>query len=206
LQGYILKIQKVREEDSIVFLLTERELLKCYRFYGARHSIVTQGFKIDFELFERGVFLPVLQNISHLGFSWLASRERLFVWQQFLRLLFEHIKDSEAVGEFYFSLVEKTAAKFARQNPKRAVVEAFLELLHFEGRLEFCERCFFCDGVLSGEKSVALLRAFLTAHSSCAGKFALDVKDVRQMFKTCEVLHASDSFVSEVFDVVMEGF
>ena len=102
MQGYILHTQKVRDEDLLVYILTPSLLVKSYRFYGARHSNVLQGYKIDFELEGGGNFLPHLRSVLHLGYRWLLSRERLLVWQQFMRLLYAHLRDVEQIDEVYF--------------------------------------------------------------------------------------------------------
>ena len=100
MQGYILKITKVKEEDCIVDILTRESLVKAYRFYGARHSNITQGYKIDFELISSMNFLPQLRGALHLGFEWLTQREKLLFWQQFIRLFHAHLKDAEFIDEF----------------------------------------------------------------------------------------------------------
>ena len=64
MQGFILKVTKVRDEDCIVSILTNSEMLETYRFYGARHSNITQGFKIDFEVLLNPNFCSQFLNIS----------------------------------------------------------------------------------------------------------------------------------------------
>lgn len=49
MQGYILSMQKTRNEDMIVKILTPMYIKTLYRFYGTRHSIINIGRKIDFE-------------------------------------------------------------------------------------------------------------------------------------------------------------
>ena len=83
MQGYILRVQKVRDEDLLVFVLTPNLLVKSYRFFGARHSNIMTGYKIDFELEQEAKFLPKLRSILHLGFKWLLERDKLIIWQQF---------------------------------------------------------------------------------------------------------------------------
>jgi hypothetical protein len=50
MQGYIIDLKVVKDDDLIVTLLCENELITSYRFYGARHSNINIGYKIDFEL------------------------------------------------------------------------------------------------------------------------------------------------------------
>ena len=76
MQGYILHTQKVRDEDLLVYILTPSLLVKSYRFYGARHSNVLQGYKIDFELEGGENFLPHLRSVLHLDYRWLLENPR----------------------------------------------------------------------------------------------------------------------------------
>jgi hypothetical protein len=50
MQGFIVNINRVKEEDLIVSILTKDKLHTLYRFYGARHGSINIGFKIDFEI------------------------------------------------------------------------------------------------------------------------------------------------------------
>ena len=49
MQGYIIRLNRARDEDLVVTILTQQNLETLYRFYGARHSTINLGFKIDFE-------------------------------------------------------------------------------------------------------------------------------------------------------------
>ncbi|MFC2491799.1 MAG: recombination protein RecO, partial [Campylobacter curvus] len=93
MQGYILRTQKVKDEDLLVYILTPSNVVKSYRFYGARHPSVMNGYKIDFELIENINFLPQLRSVLHLGYRWLQDRDKLIIWQQFMRLIYDHLKD-----------------------------------------------------------------------------------------------------------------
>lgn len=50
MQGYIIDIKNVKEDDLIVTVLAQEAIYTTYRFYGARHSTINIGYKIDFEL------------------------------------------------------------------------------------------------------------------------------------------------------------
>ncbi len=202
LQGYILKVLPVREEDCVVFVLTATGLFKTYRFYAARHSVVMTGFKIDFELEESPVFLPRLRRVMQYGFSWLAERERFGVWQNFCRLCCEHLSQVENLEPFYFELFENAARKMSRQNPYRVVVEAFLELLFYEGRLAANAWCEVCEKPLQGE--VALGRAFVPTHAFCSGRRAFG--GVGELFASRKTTHLEDDVVKALYEIVCEGF
>lgn len=203
MQGYILHIQKVRDEDSLVFILTNKELIKSYRFYGARHSIVTQGFKLDFELVENNSFLPNLRNIMHIGFKWLYERHRLAVWQQFMRLLYNHLKGIEIIESFYYDMLESCAYKLEKQNPKRVIVEAYLKILEFEGRLHKDMNCFLCDKKI--EDNICLVRGFLPAHIDCINKNRFNKNDIVKLFETKKSFYLNDFYINELYFIIQTG-
>lgn len=204
MQGYILKVQKVRDEDCIVTILSPHKQIKCYRFYGARHPIITQGFKLDFELVESKSFLPHLRSTMHLGFSWLIERERLLIWQNFMRLMADHLRDVQESDEFYFEILEMCAKKFHRQNPIRVVLESYAMILKFEGRLHIDTSCFICDGKLN--EQIGLGRAFLLAHPECIGKNPLNYDSVIKFLSTASTAHLNDTQIKELYFILLEGF
>ena len=106
MQGFILHTQKVKDEDLIVYILSPKELIKAYRFYGLRHSSILNGYKIDFALDENPSFLPRLKDVLHLGFVWIMDREKMLIWQEFIRLLYHHLKDAQVLESFYFELLD----------------------------------------------------------------------------------------------------
>ena len=107
MQGYILNVAKVKNEDCIVSIITPQRILRCYRFYGARHSNIIQGYKLDFEIETSLNFLPRLKNVLHLGFPYLLERNLLLKWQELTRLFWLHLRDLNEIDEFYFELLEK---------------------------------------------------------------------------------------------------
>ncbi|MBQ9876768.1 MAG: recombination protein RecO [Campylobacter sp.] len=204
MQGYILKITKVKEEDCIVDILTRESLVKAYRFYGARHSNITQGYKIDFELISNMNFLPQLRGALHLGFEWLTQREKLLFWQQFIRLFHAHLKDAEFIDEFYFNLLENAAVKFGKQNPKRIIIESYLQILEFEGRLHSEPICFICDDEITD--FIALGRAFLPAHEYCVNQNGFNLNQLKELFSTKKTTNLDDEMINSLYNIVLQGF
>ena len=49
----------------IVSILTENHIYSSYRFYGARHSNINVGYKIDFDNFDT-IYVMDKNNYSHL--------------------------------------------------------------------------------------------------------------------------------------------
>ena len=204
MQGFILKVTKVRDEDCIVSILTNSEMLETYRFYGARHSNITQGFKIDFELQSDIKFLPKLRGVMHLGFSWLTNRDKMLFWQQLMRLFYAHLKGTGSVDGFYFDMLENCAQKFGKQNPKRLIIETYAKILDFEGRLHKDKICFICDNKISDE--IALARAFLPAHGNCINKNTINFNKLLEFYETKKSINLNDGEVNYLYSVVLEGF
>ncbi len=204
MQGYILDVKKAKNEDSIVSLLTAEKIKTLYRFYGARHPIVTTGYKIDFEIEQDSIqFMPKLRNITHLGYPWLSDLERMRVWQNFVVLLYRHLKDVDLPGPFYFDMLERYASIWHLQNPKRAAVEAYLELLKSEGRLHLPESCFACGKEL--EERCCLIRAFLPAHPQCVIAQKFETEKIEEMFETLSTIGLENEEVESLWLTLCEG-
>lgn len=205
MQGYILHTQRVRDEDLIVYILSKNKLLKAYRFYGLRHSSILSGYKIDFALEEHMSFLPRLKDTMHLGFEWILNREKMLIWQEFIRLFYRHLKDIEECDSFYFELLNESAKRFARQNSKRVILDAYLELLSFEGRLHTKFRCFVCDELIDNE-NIGLVRAFLPAHKDCAFVYEVAQDKLKHFYKNKNSSIFDDNEVSDMYKIIKEGF
>ena len=204
MQGYILKTQPVRDEDLLVWILSPQRLIQCYRFYGARHAAILAGFKLDFELALKPPFLPHLKGTMHLGFSWLNKSEHLMLWQNFMRLLWQHLKDSSECEEFYYNLLEDLVLRFERQNPKRALLEGYLKLLDFEGRLNVNAQCFSCSASIEND-DVCVLRGFLLAHLNCLGKNSFNKEKILNAFKEKSCINLNDDEINELYYIMLEG-
>lgn len=203
MQGYIIHTQKLRDEDLIVEILTQDSLVKSYRFYGARHSNIMLGYKIDFELITNFKFLPQLRSVMHLGFKWLYDRNRLIIWQQFVNLLYKHLRDAENLDDIYFQILEIMSHKFDKTNPKRVVIEAYIEILAHEGRLNNDMICFICDEKIS--QNVALVRGFLPSHKSCSNADDFNLNDIQKLFKTKDCSFIDDNDINRLYDIILQG-
>lgn len=205
MQGYIINVNKARDEDVIVTILTHHNLYTLYRFYGARHGQINLGFKIDFET-EASVKSTIarLRDVIHLGFPWITDRSRLFIWQQFTALFHKHLQDSEELDPFYFTLLEDAALIWQTQNPKRIAIESYVKLLAFEGRLHTEMTCFFCETKI--EKEITLIRAFLPAHAQCIYALPIDIKAIDELFSTGSSLFLNDKEIDIIWHVLLEGF
>ncbi len=204
MQGYIVRIVRVKDEDLIVNILTKNALKTTYRFYGARHSSVNLGYKIDFEI-EQGVKSSIgrLYDLLHLGFTWIHDSYRLRIWHQFISLFYPHLSDIEQLDEFYFELLEEASLKWDLQNPKRVAIESYVKLLEYEGRLHKEQICFFCNLPIVG--SVTVIRSFIPAHTHCTPKKCIAIEALDELYSRQSTFFLNDSEVDELYSVMLEG-
>ncbi|AXP09143.1 recombination protein RecO [Campylobacter hepaticus] len=203
MQGFILYTQKVKDEDLIVYVLSSRMLIKAYRFYGLRHSNILSGYKIDFALEENPAFLPRLKDVLHLGFLWIMQRDKMLIWQEFIRLLYQHLKEVQELDSFYFNLLDECVKRFQKQNPKRVIVDAYLKILEFEGRLHKEFICFACDEKIHNR--ITLIRALLPSHAYCALGFEFEAKKLMEFYKSKNCAIFNDEEIQNLYHLIKEG-
>lgn len=204
MQGFILHTQRVRDEDLIVYVLSKKALIRAYRFYGLRHSGILSGYKIDFELEKNPNFLPRLKDTLHLGFKWIMNREKMIIWQEFIKLFYKHLKDIEELDEFYFNLLDECVKRFEKQNGIRVIIDAYINLLEFEGRLHKDFFCFACDERINEDK-ITLVRAFLPAHKAHAIGFEFDRKKLEEFYRYKNCACFDDLELKELYILLKEG-
>ncbi|WP_295697933.1 recombination protein RecO [uncultured Helicobacter sp.] len=205
MQGYILYMQKTRTEDMIVKILTPMYIKTLYRFYGARHSIINIGRKIDFEEELNLAFLPKLKHILHLGHKWEFDSTRYYIWQHFIKLLHRHLFDIYEIDTFYYTLLDEGAHKLHSQNPKRVVLEMYAKILHFEGRAHQSKDslCFMCEGALA--TSVSLAQGFIFAHQGCIGGSSFDIERILSFLHTQSTILLEDEEVNGLWEILGLG-
>jgi hypothetical protein len=204
MQGFIISLNRARDEDLVVTILSQDRLDTLYRFYGARHGVINLGFKIDFEIVTSVKSnIGQLRDVLHLGYPWLTDHHLLRIWQQFTALFYAHLRESEDAGSFYFDLLDHAASVWGQQNPKRIAVESYVKLLEYEGRLHQEFNCFFCDAAIL--KEVSLIRSYLPAHPNCAHTLSIEQKGLRELFDNKSTLFLSDKEVDRLWMVLLEG-
>jgi len=204
MQGYIINLNKVKEEDLIVTILSSGSLETLYRFYGARHGTINVGFKIDYEI-EPSVKSTIgrLKDVIHIGFKWLNDYKLLRLWQDFTGLFYKHLKDAEDLGSFYFELLQNASDEWNKQNPKRVAIESYVKLLEHEGRLHKEHYCFLCSKEITGD--ISLIRAFLPTHYNCTHTLGIKKDALTELYKNHSTLFLSDKEVDRLWSVLMEG-
>lgn len=205
MQGFIINITRVKDEDLLVTILTQNSIKTSYRFYGARHSSIHLGYKIDFELIASlKSSIPQLRSILHLGIPWNMERERMLIWQSFIRLFYSHLKDINTIDSFYYELLDECSSLWHIQNPKRIAIEAYCKLLAYEGRLHDDFICFNCDERI--ENDLTLIRGFLPAHKLCAWNQTFDLLHVKQLFEEQSTIALDDEQIDVLWKILLEGF
>jgi len=204
MQGYIIDIKAVRDDDLIVSILTEQNIYTTYRFYGARHSNINIGYKIDFEL-ETNLksSLPRLKDVIQLGFQWIFDNEKLYCWQRFIKLFYPHLKDVETIDSFYFELLNTLSHKMIKQNAKRAICKAYIKLLEHEGRLHTEFNCFLCEKKIT--EDISLVRSFMPVHATCTYSKVFDFKKVKELFEDKTLISFEDKEIDYLWKIILQG-
>jgi recombinational DNA repair protein (RecF pathway) len=189
----------------LVSILNQKRVKTLYRFYGARHSHIQIGYKIDYEAHPTNKEnLFQLRSVSHLPFKWILQRDRFYIWQQFLKLLYSHLKDVDEVGGFYFDLLEDISRYLEKENPKRVMIESYSKILEYEGRIHNDFNCFMCGEKL--DKSVCLVRSYVPACQKCVAKRGFLKKKVEHFFRMHNSILFDADEVEELYATMLEGF
>ena len=204
MQGFIVNLNKVKEEDLIVTILSQKNLQTLYRFYGARHGTINIGFKIDYELEESAKStIHRLKDVIHIGFPWINNYQLLGLWQKFVSLFYMHLKETEDIGDFYFTLLEKASKEWHKQNPKRIAIEAYIQILKHEGRLHQEDECFLCSKPIL--ENISLIRAFLPTHQSCSHSLSINKDSLKELYKNNSSLFLNDKEIDRLWIILLEG-
>jgi hypothetical protein len=204
MQGYIININKVKDEDLIVSILSESHVYTTYRFYGARHSIINVGFKIDFEL-ESNLksSIPRLKDVIQLGVPWIFDPQKLYCWQRFIKLFYPHLKDVEEIDSFYFKLLNGLSKKLEKQNPKRAMIETYIALCEYEGRLHSDYTCLLCEEVIL--EDISLVRAFIPTHPKCSYSKGFAQHKIDKLFLEKSTIGLDDEEIEYLWNILLQG-
>lgn len=205
MQGYIINLNKVKDEDLIVTIISKDSLDTLYRFYGARHGTINVGFKIDYEKESSGKStISRLKDVIHIGFKWINDYKLLRLWQDFTALFHKHLIDAEDLGSFYFELIEEASKKWDKQNPKRVAIEAYVKLLEHEGRLHTEHICFLCSCEIE-DKDISLLRAYLPTHQRCSHTQPINKDALNELFVNKSSLFLDDKEVDRLWHLLLQG-
>ena len=204
MQGFIINLNKVKEEDLIVTIISKDNLQTLYRFYGARHGTINIGFKIDYEIEESAKStIHRLKDVIHIGFSWLNDYKLLRLWQDFLSLFYKHLRDAEDIGDFYFDLLNNASIQWGKQNPKRVAIESYVKILAHEGRLHTEKECFLCASSIT--QDISLIRGFLPTHQTCSHTLPINRLGLKELYKNRSSLFLNDKEIDRLWIILLEG-
>lgn len=203
MQGYIIDIKPVKDDDLIVTILSENELITVYRFYGARHSNINIGYKIDFELESTRANIPRLKDVIQLGFPWILDNEKMYCWQRYIKLFYPHLKEIEELDPFYFYSLENLIHIMTKQNVLRAICESYITLLEHEGRLHTDFECLLCEIPIND--NVSLVRGFLPVHAQCTHSRVFEFKKIKDFFEKKKMIDLDDSEVEYLWNILLQG-
>jgi recombinational DNA repair protein (RecF pathway) len=204
MQGYIIDFKPVRDDDLIVTILTQDEIITTYRFYGARHSHINIGYKIDFEL-ESNLrsTIPRLKDVIQLSFPWILDKQKLYAWQRFVKLFYAHLHGIEDINDFYFNLLNTLIHKIIKQNATRAIIEGYVQLLQYEGRLHTQYECLLCEKPIFDE--VALVRSFLPTHPKCSYSKRFKLLQIKTLFEENNSIELDNEECEYIWNILLQG-
>ena len=204
MKGFIINLNRVKEEDLIVTIISQKSLDTLYRFYGSRHGTINIGFKIDYEK-EHSAKSSIsrLKDVVHIGYKWINNTQKLRLWQHFITLFYPHLKEVEELHPFYFDLLENASNEWGLRNPKRIAVESYVKLLAHEGRLHNERTCFLCSKPIEGE--ISLIRAFLPTHHYCSKTMPMNPHALNELYTNKSSLFLSDKEIERLWAVLLEG-
>ena len=204
MQGYILNLNRVKDEDLIVTILSHNTVYTLYRFYGARHSHINIGYKIDFEV-ETNIKSSIarLKDVIQLGYPWILDNKKMYHWQRYIKLFYPHLKDVDEIDTFYMELLDDLAHKLTRQNPKRAIIEKYIKLLEHEGRLHLDFECLLCEQEV--KNNVALVRSFLPTHSHCSYVRGFERNKIESLFTQKDGIDFNDEEIEYLWEILLQG-
>ena len=204
MEGFIININRVKDEDLIVTVLSQKNLYTLYRFYGARHSVINLGFKIDYEIEDSAKStISRLKDVIHIGFKWINDYKLLKLWQDFSALFYKHLKEVEELDSFYFDLINTASKEWNLQNPKRVAIESYVKLLRHEGRLHTEQYCFLCSIPIQDE--ISLIRGFLPTHKECSHTLSIKEEVLSELFTHDSTIFMDDKEVDRLWSVLLEG-
>jgi len=204
MQGYIIDIKTVKDEDLIVTILTSHKIYTLYRFYGKRHSIINIGYKIDFESeFNIKSSIARLKDTIHLGYPWIFNNHKLYHWQRFLKLLNTHFKDINEIDNFYFNILNDAVIKIEKQNIFRVLIEIYIKILQHEGRLHTEFTCLLCENKITHK--ISLIRGFVPTHPTCSYSKEFDLYKINKLFLDYSTLELDDQECEYLWNIILQG-
>jgi len=147
--------------------------------------------------------IPRLKDVIQLSFPWILDKEKLYCWQRFLKLFYTHLKGIEELDKFYFNLLSNLVHKITKQNVKRAIIEGYINLLDFEGRLHTDYECLLCEKVVEG--NIALVRSMLPTHPKCSYSRSFKSNQIKSLFEEKSSIELNDEELDYIWNILLQG-
>ncbi len=164
------------------------------------------GYLIDFEEeSDKANFLPRLRRVTHIGFPWLYNREKLSLWHRFISLFEPHLKDVVEIDKFYYETLLEAAKKWHKQSSKRLIIESFIKILDYEGRLYPTNRCIVCNKPIN-EPKLNLVNSLMPTHTFCSKGFEFNKKLIDELFLKKSTINLDDNEVDKLLPIIFKGF
>lgn len=96
-------------------------------------------------------------------------------------LLYEHLKDNQECGSFYYDLCLRIINRLKTQHYKRVFLDAYALMIEYEGRLCFSENCVECGKELGG--FFALGEGFLMHCKNCKNSVSINKNKMKDYLK-----------------------
>jgi hypothetical protein len=144
-----------------------------------------------------------LKDIVHISSAWLFDLNKTLYWQQFIKLLNNHLRDITNVEQFYFNILEEASRYASKQDIKRVLVESYIRLLEYEGRLHNKFLCFICEKYINNNLSIS--RAFLPSHYNCSYDTQFDKQKIENLFKTKDTFLLNDDDIHNCWHILSRG-
>ncbi len=90
-----------------------------------------------------------------------------------------------------------------KQNPKRAIIENYVQLCEHEGRLHTEYECLLCEEII--ENDISLVRSFLPTHAKCSYSKRFSINKIKELFEEKSSLQLSDEEVEYLWDILLQG-
>ena len=139
-------------------------------------------------------------NWVFLGFSIVINST---AGKDLSNFFYLHLKDVEELDDFYFLLLDDLIRKISKQNVKRAIIETYIKLLEFEGRLHTEFICLMCDEKIQSD--ISLVRSFHPVHATCTYSKKFAFKKIEELFKNHSLILFDDEEIEYLWSIVLQG-
>ena len=106
------------------------------------------------------------------------------------------------MDSFYYELLDDLMIKLNKQNPKRALLEGYVKILEWEGRLNKTSKCIICDGAIQ-ENEFSLITAFAPAHTYCSYSKPLNKSKIDDFFFSKKAILLNSAEINYLWSLVL---